>query len=93
MLPTLAGFPWGEILGRRKELCHRLSTREHLDWIRMAALGGSTRAEVVDLLELCLLDRGFAPVFYQSDYGQCYDVSTYKPENAHIRLRELTDEQ
>ena len=55
-------------------------------------LGGSTTNEIVDLLELLLLNAGFRPVFYQSDYGRYYEdavvdpsaVSAFRPDIAYI---------
>src|SRR6185437_8949118 len=38
-----------------------------------AVLGGSTTQELVDLLELLLLEAGFRPEFYQSEYGRYYE--------------------
>jgi FkbH-like protein len=59
-----------EILTKRRSLKRRLAARDHLHPVRIAVLGGSTTSELVDLLELHLLDSGFAPTFYQSEYGR-----------------------
>ena len=69
-----------EILMKRKGLRRKLAAREHLRPVRIAVLGGSTTNEVVDLLELWLLDAGFAPVFYQSEYGRFYVEAVHDPE-------------
>jgi FkbH-like protein len=58
-------------------LRRELSSREGLHPLRIAVLGGSTTNELVDLLELHLLDAGFLPVFYQSEYGQFYEQAVH----------------
>ena len=40
---------------------------------RIAILGGSTTAEIKDVLELFLLREGIRPEFYQSDYNRYYE--------------------
>jgi FkbH-like protein len=69
-----------EILMKRKGLRRKLAAREFLRPIRIAVLGGSTTNEVVDLLELRLLANGFAPVFYQSEYGRYAVEPVHDPE-------------
>ncbi len=69
---SLAGMSLDDLLLKRRALKRRLAAQEHLQPIRIAVLGGSTTSEVVDLLELYLLDSGFAPVFHQSEYGRFY---------------------
>jgi FkbH-like protein len=69
-----------EILMKRKGLRRKLSARDHLKPIRIAVLGGSTTNELVDLWELWLLESGFAPVFYQSEYGRFYVEAVHDPE-------------
>jgi FkbH-like protein len=48
----------------RRELLEDQRPRQPL---RVAVLGGSTTGEVVRILELFLLNRGLAPVFYESE--------------------------
>ncbi len=60
----------GDILLKRRALKRRLSARAGLQPLRLAILGGSTTNEVADLTELYLLDSGFMPVIYQSEYGR-----------------------
>ena len=76
----LAALPLDEVLSKRKALRRKLSAREALQSIRIAVLGGSTTNEVVDLLELWLLQSGFAPTIYQSDYGRYYVEPVHDPE-------------
>jgi FkbH-like protein len=60
--------------------------------LRIAVLGGVTTNEVVDLLELLLLDGGFRPVFYQSDYNRYFEdavldsgrLADFHPEIVYI---------
>lgn len=70
---TLSGYRIDELLQKRKRLRRELLEREGLQSLRIAVLGGVTTNELVDLLELHLLDAGFAPVFYQSEYGRYYE--------------------
>ena len=76
MTPTVADslneLALEDILMKQKGLRRRLAARPHLQTVRIAVLGGSTTNEVVALLELYLLESGFAPVFYQSEYGRFY---------------------
>ena len=44
---------------------------------RIAVLGGSTTHDIVRILELFLLDRGIAPVFYESEYGRYWEDAMF----------------
>ena len=68
----LATMPLEQIMMKRRALKRRLSERPHLQPLRLAFLGGSTANEVADLLELYLLEAGFAPTFYHADYGRYF---------------------
>ena len=67
---------------------------------RIAILGGSTTAEIRDMLELFLLDQGIEPLFYESEYNRYWqDVLFENPELAafqpdliyiHTTTRNLT---
>lgn len=58
----------------------------------IAILGGSTTAEVRDLLELFLLDLGIKPNFYESEYNKYYEdalfgneaLEAFKPDVIYI---------
>jgi len=50
---------------------------------KIAILGGSTTAEIKDILEIFLLDAGIEPEFYESDYNQYYQVIMF--ENAALK--------
>lgn len=85
------------MLLRRRGLRRQLLTREGLQKIRVAVLGGSTTNELVDLLEILLLGCGFCPVFYQSEYGRYYEdavlepqtIADFKPDIAYIHTCSL----
>ncbi len=69
---NLASLSLDDLLIRKKSLRRSLAAREGLQPIRIAILGGTTTSEVVTLLDLWLLESGFAPAFYQSEYGRFY---------------------
>jgi FkbH-like protein len=66
-----------DLIRKRRSLRRELSAREDLQALRIAVLGGATTNEVVDLLEIYLLDAGFRPTFYQSEYGQFYEQAVH----------------
>ena len=67
---------------------------------RVAVLGGSTTDDIVSVLELFLLDKGFECEFYQSEYGQFWqdavfsneELDRFKPDIVYIHtsLRNLS---
>ena len=77
---NLRAITLGEFLLRRRALRRQLVARTDLTDLRIAVLGGSTTNELVDLLEILLLDGGFRPVFYQSEYGRYYEDAVLEPE-------------
>ena len=64
---------------KRKGIRRQLLAKPNLQDIRIAVLGGSTSNELVDLLEVLLLDSGFMPVFYQSEYNRYYEDAVLEP--------------
>jgi len=74
---NLRSIPLGELLLRRRALRRQLLTRTDLTDLRIAVLGGTTTNELVDLLEILLLDGGFRPAFYQSEYGRYYGTLSW----------------
>jgi FkbH-like protein len=64
---------------KRKGIRRQLMAKPNLQDIRIAVLGGSTSNELVDLLEVLLLDSGFMPVFYQSEYNRYYEDAVLEP--------------
>lgn len=70
-----------ELLRKQKRLRRQfLEGQSGMRELRIAVLGGVTTAEVVDLLELLLLDTGFRPVFYQSEYNRYFEDAVLEPE-------------
>lgn len=61
----------------KQELLAAPGWRQSLLVKRIAVLGGSTTAEVVDQLEIFLLARGIQPVFYQSEYNKYYEDALF----------------
>jgi FkbH-like protein len=47
---------------------------------KIAILGGSTTAEIKDMLELFLLNDGIKPIFYESEYNAFYDDIMFSNE-------------
>ena len=74
---TLGSLSIQDLVRSRRRLKRELSTQENLRPIRLAVLGGSTTNEFVDLLEIHLLDAGFAPIIRQSEYGQFYEEAVH----------------
>ena len=71
-----------EVLMNRRALRRELVTRTGLQPLRLAILGGTTTDQVVQILELLLLNAGFQPTFYQSEYGRFYEDAVY--DHAHL---------
>ena len=60
------------ILRKKKSLQRLLIQKSGLLKKRIAILGGSTTAEIRDILEIFLLEGGIEPEFYESGYNQYY---------------------
>lgn len=69
-----------ELLIKRRGLRRQLLALHGLKDIRIAVLGGTTTNELVDLFEILLLQSGFRPTFYQSEYGRYYEVAVLQPD-------------
>jgi predicted enzyme involved in methoxymalonyl-ACP biosynthesis len=61
------------LLRKKKSIRRDLLQRSDFLEKRVAILGGSTTAEVKDMLELFLLQDGIRPVFYESEYNRYYE--------------------
>lgn len=78
------------LLRKRKSIKRQLLAREEITYIdkRVALLGGSTTADVKDMLEIFLLSTGIKPEFYESEYNKFYedavfgnhDLDAFQPE-------------
>jgi len=77
---NLSAYSLDELLLKRRGLRRKLLALEGLKEIRIAVLGGTTTNELVDLVEILLLNSGFLPTFYQSDYGRYYEDSVLEPQ-------------
>src|SRR5271156_6153381 len=69
-----------ELLIKRRGLRRQLLALNGLKDIRIAILGGTTTNELVDLFEILLLQNGFRPTFYQSEYGRYYEDAVLQPD-------------
>jgi len=95
-LPLFSYFNWpldaALLLRKKNAIKSELLTQSSLLEKRIAVLGGSTTAEVVDQLEIFLLARGIKPVIYQSDYNKYYEdalfpsdaLKQFKPDLVYI---------
>lgn len=82
---SIASYPLERLIIKRKAIRKQLleaadQPGARVQDIRIAVLGGSTTNEVVDLLEILLLDSGFRPTFFQSEYGRYYEDAVLEPE-------------
>lgn len=64
-------IPW--FLRKRKALRRELQAADHPISSRIAILGGVTTSELRASLEVLLLSRGIAPVFYESEYNRFFE--------------------
>jgi FkbH-like protein len=93
-MKELLAYPFDpNILLRKKKALRRvLLEQPELVGKRIAILGGSTTAEVKDMLELFLLREGIRPEFYESEYNKYYEdvmfsnpkLKEFKPEIAYL---------
>ena len=67
------------ILRKRKSIRRQLLARTGVEYVekRIAILGGSTTADVRDMLELFLLAAGIRPAFSESEYGKYYEDAVF----------------
>lgn len=85
------------LLRKKRAIRRDLSNRKDLDEKRIAILGGSTTAEVRDMLELFLLHAGIRPVFYESEYNRYFEdvmfpesgLKDFRPEIIYIHTTNL----
>jgi FkbH-like protein len=77
---NVSTYTLDQLLLKRRSLRRQFLAAKGLKDIRIAVLGGTTTSELVDLFELLLLNRGFRPEFYQSEYGRYYEDAVLEPE-------------
>jgi FkbH-like protein len=71
---AVRSFTVDDFVLRRKRLSRELrASAAGAMPVRIAVLGGTTTNELCDFWELLLLADGFAPVFFQSEYGRFYE--------------------
>jgi len=71
------------LLRKKKAIRRTLLTESGLLKKKIAILGGSTTAEIKDILEIFLLNSGIEPEFYESDFNQYYEEIMF--ENAALK--------
>ena len=83
-------YPLDTVTLQRKKRALRRELRQRTGLIkkRIAIMGGSTTAELCDMLELFLLQAGISPIFYQSSYNRYFEEIMF-PQRA---LREFAPE-
>ena len=72
--------PYEQFVLKRKSLRRELAAQDRLQEIRIAVLGGSTTQELVNFWDVLLLEAGFSPTFYQSEYGRYYEDTVVDSE-------------
>ena len=65
------------ILRKKQVIKRELMLKEQLIPIKIALLGGSTTAEIRDILELFLLNIGIRPDFYESGFNRYYEEAVF----------------
>lgn len=74
-------FDVSNILRKKKSIRKSLlATKDHVDK-NIAVLGGSTTAEIINILELFLLQNGIKPNFYESEYCKFYEDALFGNES------------
>jgi FkbH-like protein len=75
----LLNYPFDNtlILRKRKAIRRELMLQTYNKKLKVALLGGSTTNELVNVIELFLLKKGYFPSFYQSDYNKYYEDAVF----------------
>jgi FkbH-like protein len=98
MTPFTAPLNVHHLLRKKKALRRELlESRVGLVEKRIAILGGSTTAELKDMLELFLLHSGFKPVFYESEYNRYFEdlafpdsaLKSFKPDVIYLHTSNI----
>lgn len=79
-LNEILAYPFdSEMLLRKQRSIKRGLLKSNVNYIkkRIALLGGSTMADVKNLLEIFLLHAGIQPEFYVSEYNKYYEDSVF----------------
>lgn len=67
------------LLRKQKSLRRKLLARENVEYVekRIAILGGSTTADIKNILEIFLLDSNIKPTFYESEYNKYFEDAVF----------------
>ena len=69
----------GMILKKKKRIrTELLKEKSNFMDLRVAILGGSTTAEIKNILEIFLLDSDIKPMFYESEYNKWYEDCVFE---------------
>ena len=68
------------ILRKKKSIKRELLKNENFIEKKIAILGGSTTAEIKNILEIFLLNEGIKPLFYESEYNKYYEDALFSQE-------------
>ena len=66
-----------KILRKKKSIKKDLLLNDNFIEKKIAVLGGSTTAEIINILELFLLKSGIKPKFYDSEYNKYYEDALF----------------
>ena len=66
-------FDTKAILRKRRSIRKVLSLQKDLMDIKVALLGGSTTSDILNFVEIFLLNAGFRPTFFESEYGKYFE--------------------
>ncbi|MEI8185757.1 MAG: HAD-IIIC family phosphatase [Chlorobiaceae bacterium] len=98
-MATTINYPYDShyLLRKKKAIRRDLLHQSELLDKRIAILGGSTTAEVKDMLEIFLLQDGIRPVFYESEYNQYFEdlifpnpsLNEFAPDIVYIHTTNL----
>ena len=85
------------ILRKKKGLKRKLLERSDLLQKRIYIGGGSTTAEIVEILELFLLEAGIKPLFFEGEFNRYYEelmfpnkkLETFKPDLIFIHTSQV----
>ena len=66
-------FDTKTILRKRRSILKELSLQKDLKDIKVALLGGSTTSDILNFVEIFLLNAGFRPTFFESEYGKYFE--------------------
>jgi len=82
-------FDCSIIIRKRRAIKRELLLTKKLKEIKIAVLAGSTTNELVNVIELFLLKKGFFPIFYQSEYNKYYEDAIYGNDDLNAFNPEL----